>query len=124
MSRMAFPLQLLHMAPRVPLPHIPPMVLEGRVGLEAAALLRDPVWYGTGVPHGHGEPVLLVPGFLAGDSSLVVMREWLQRIGYTPFLSGILMNVDCSDRALRRLDARLEDVHAAAGRPVTLIGHS
>ena len=58
------------------------------------------------MPHGDGAPVLLMPGFLAGDSSLVVMRAWLERIGYAPFLSGILMNVDCSDRALRRLDAR------------------
>jgi len=97
---------------------------EMRWQAELARLLTDPIYWGQGVPHGHGEPVLLVPGFLAGDSSLVVMREWLQRIGYTPFLSGILMNVDCSDRALRRLDARLEEVHAAAGRPVTLIGHS
>ena len=76
------------------------------------------------MPHGDGAPVLLMPGFLAGDSSLVVLRAWLERIGYAPFLSGILMNVDCSDRALRRLDARLEEVHANAGRPVALIGHS
>jgi hypothetical protein len=89
---------------------------------ELARLLTDPVYWGHGVPHGDGAPVLLVPGFLAGDSYLVAMRDWLERIGYAPSLSGILMNVDCSDRALRRLDARLAEVHAEAGRPVTSSG--
>ena len=97
---------------------------EIRWQAELVRLLTDPVYWGDGVPHGDGAPVLLMPGFLAGDSSLVVLRAWLERIGYAPFLSGILMNVDCSDRALRRLDARLEEVHATAGRPVALIGHS
>jgi pimeloyl-ACP methyl ester carboxylesterase len=97
---------------------------ELRWQAELARLLTDPVYWGHGVPHGDGAPVLLVPGFLAGDSYLVAMRDWLERIGYAPSLSGILMNVDCSDRALRRLDARLAEVHAEAGRPVTLIGHS
>jgi pimeloyl-ACP methyl ester carboxylesterase len=76
------------------------------------------------VPHGDGAPVLLVPGFLAGDTSLGVMQRWLGRIGYEAHTSGIALNVDCSDRAVRRLDARLADVHERTGRPVALIGHS
>ncbi|HWT24888.1 MAG TPA: hypothetical protein VN213_15405 [Solirubrobacteraceae bacterium] len=99
-------------------------VAELRWQAELARLVTDPVYWGQGVPRGDGRPVLLVPGFLAGDSSLVVMRDWLRRIGYTPFMSGILMNVDCSDRALRRLDRRLAEVHAETGQPVALVGHS
>jgi triacylglycerol lipase len=97
---------------------------EVRWQAELARLLADPIYRGVGIPHGDGTPVLLVPGFLAGDSSLLVMRRWLERIGYRPFDSGITMNVDCSDRALGRLDARLAKVHAATGRPVALVGHS
>jgi triacylglycerol lipase len=97
---------------------------ELRWHAELARLLADPIYAGHGVPHGDGAPVLLLPGFLAGDPSLVVLRRWLERIGYRPHLSGILMNVDCSDRALQRLGARLDAVYAAAGRPVALIGHS
>ena len=45
----------------------PPLWREGRVGLEAARLLRDPFFEGDGVADGGGQPVLLIPGFLAGD---------------------------------------------------------
>jgi pimeloyl-ACP methyl ester carboxylesterase len=67
---------------------------------------------------------VLIPGFLAGDVSLGVMGSWLERIGYAAHGSGIVANVDCSDRALNRLEARVERVEASAGRKVALIGHS
>jgi pimeloyl-ACP methyl ester carboxylesterase len=97
---------------------------EIRWQAELARLIADPVFRGQGVRRGNGAPVLLLPGFLAGDGSLVVMRSWLERMGYRPFTSGITMNVDCSERALLRLDARLAAIHAQSGLPVTLIGHS
>jgi pimeloyl-ACP methyl ester carboxylesterase len=91
---------------------------------ELARLLVDPVFRGAGVARGDGAPVLLVPGFLAGDASLAVMRRWLERIGYAPAASGIAFNVDCSDRALDRLEARAERLHQRTGRRVALVGHS
>jgi pimeloyl-ACP methyl ester carboxylesterase len=97
---------------------------EMRWQAEFARLLADPVFRGKGVPHGNGGPVVLIPGFLAGDSSLSVMRGWLKTIGYDPRSSGISFNVDCSDRALDRLDSLVEGVHAETGRQVALIGHS
>jgi triacylglycerol lipase len=53
----------------------PSLWREARLGLEAAALLRDPVFRGDGVGDGRGHPVLLIPGFLAGDGSLAVMAR-------------------------------------------------
>jgi triacylglycerol lipase len=97
---------------------------EVRWQAELARLLVDPVYRGEGVPHGDGMPALLMPGFLAGDMSLSVMRGWLERIGYEPHGSGMVFNVDCSDRAFERLDAKLADIHQRAGRKVALIGHS
>ena len=41
------------------------------------------------VPHGDGAPVLLVPGFLAGDATLAVMHGWLRRIGHRSYRSEI-----------------------------------
>jgi pimeloyl-ACP methyl ester carboxylesterase len=67
---------------------------------------------------------VLVPGFLAGDGSLRVMRGWLGRMGYDAHAAGILANVDCSDRALDRLDELVEGIHRRTGRRVALIGHS
>jgi triacylglycerol lipase len=97
---------------------------ETRWQAELTRLLVDPVFRGQGVPRGDGMPVVLVPGFLAGDSSLGVMQGWLGRIGYRAHGSGITLNVDCSDRALKRLDDRLADVHEGTGRRVALVGHS
>jgi triacylglycerol lipase len=99
-------------------------VQEIRWQAELARLLVDPVYRGDGVPHGDGAPVLLIPGFLAGDNSLSVMAGWLRRIGYQPRASGIRFNVDCANRMLLSLEGRLERAADAAGRPVAVLGHS
>src|SRR5215217_2706099 len=65
---------------------------ELRWQLELARLLVDPVLRGAGIPRGDGAPAMLIPGFMAGDSSLQVMRGWLGRIGYDPHPSGISVN--------------------------------
>jgi pimeloyl-ACP methyl ester carboxylesterase len=91
---------------------------------ELARLLVDPVYRGQGVPRGDGGPVLLIPGFLAGDNSLSVMAEWLRRMGHRPHLSGIRLNVDCSNRCLLGLERRLEGIAERSGRPVAIVGHS
>ena len=97
---------------------------EFRWQAEFARLLVDPVYRGSGVPRGDGAPVMTIPGFLAGDGSLSVMREWLRRMGYDARPSGIQMNVDCSDRAVDRLDERLETIWRESGSKVALVGHS
>ena len=51
---------------------------EMRWQLELARLLVDPVYRGEDVRRGDGAPVVLIPGFLAGDVSLAVMRGWLR----------------------------------------------
>ena len=53
-----------------PLPLLPPLWREGRLGLEVAALMRSKVWRGDDVEDAGGQPVMLIPGFLAGDDSL------------------------------------------------------
>jgi triacylglycerol lipase len=97
---------------------------EARAALEHAALRRHPVFRGEGVMPGDGAPVLLVPGFLAGDVSLGVMAAWLKRIGYRPCRAGIRANVDCTSRALDGLDRQLERFAERHGRRVTIVGQS
>jgi pimeloyl-ACP methyl ester carboxylesterase len=102
----------------------PPLWREVRLGLEAAALLRDPILRGQGMNAGRGRPVLLVPGFLAGDGSLSVMANWLRRAGYKPRGAGIVSNVDCSAAALRRIEPRLEQLVERHGRRAAIVGQS
>jgi triacylglycerol lipase len=97
---------------------------ELRWQLELGRLLVDPVFHGAGVPRGDGQPVILMPGLGAGDQTLLVLAAWLRRIGYRPHMCGFVANVNCSDRALKRVERRLEAIHARYHRRVALIGHS
>jgi triacylglycerol lipase len=97
---------------------------ESRWALEAARLSVDPVVLGRGVTRGDGRPIVLLPGFLAGDPALLPLAAWLRRIGHRPFTCGFVANVDCSDRALERVERRVEQLHARHGRRVALVGHS
>lgn len=92
--------------------------------LEYARLVADPVWRGTDVPPGEGRPVLLVPGFMAGDTSLATMARWLRRQGYRVELSGIRWNVACSDRTLVEVETRLQRLTEETGARASLVGHS
>ena len=89
-----------------------------------ASLLRDPVGYGFGVPRGDGSPVLLIPGFTAGDWSLGTLARWLGRVGYRPYLSGIDLNVGCPQRTMQLVGWRVEKIARESGQRVTIIGHS
>ena len=91
---------------------------------ELNALWRDPVFRGRVVPHGDGRSVLLVPGFLAGDWSLRLLHGWLERIGYSSYLSGIYLNALHSEHMLAGLRHRMAEIEKHDGAPVTLIGHS
>jgi pimeloyl-ACP methyl ester carboxylesterase len=87
-------------------------------------LLRHPIFRGVGVPDGGGRPVLLIPGFLAGDNSLRVMRDWLQRNGYHVEMPGLTFNIRYSELVARRIAPRLLNLYGWLGRKVTVIGHS
>jgi len=102
----------------------PPIWREGRLGLEVAALLRDPVFHGDGVPDAGGQPVLLIPGFLAGDDSLGLMTRWLRRTGHHTRRAGIRSNIDCSESAVKRLEERVEILAECREQKVAIIGQS
>ncbi|MBA3261854.1 MAG: alpha/beta hydrolase [Thermoleophilaceae bacterium] len=102
----------------------PPLWREARFGLEAAALLLDPVRRGEGLGDGRGRPVLLIPGFLAGDGSLAPMADWLRRAGYRPSRAGMRANVGCSGAAHERLEQRLDRMVAEQGQRAVVIGQS
>lgn len=99
-------------------------VAETRWMLEAARLLVDPVAHGRGVPRGDGRAVIAVPGFLASDDSLVLLRRWLRLVGYRPHTAGFAFSVDCADRAVERVERLAEALHATTGRRVAIVGHS
>jgi pimeloyl-ACP methyl ester carboxylesterase len=94
---------------------------ELRYGLELARLLADERFRApASAPTSARPPVLLIPGFLAGDASLAPLAGWLRRRGHTVTTSGIRINSDCAGREL----GRLEQLLTAFDTPVVAIGQS
>jgi triacylglycerol lipase len=75
-------------------------------------------------PAGDGRPVMLIPGFLAGDASLTRMALWLRSGGFELARSGIERNTGCMEPTVEALEQRLERAVARAGQRALLIGQS
>jgi pimeloyl-ACP methyl ester carboxylesterase len=100
-----------------------PLRGELRYGLELARLLADPAFLRPRRV-ANAPPVLLVPGFLAGDGSLSVLGGWLRRRGSRVARAGILLNTDCGEREAERLTARVRRLAGDNGQRVVLLGQS
>lgn len=104
---------------------IVPKWQETLFGVDLALLLASPVFYGVGIKRGNGEPVVLIPGFMHGDTYLLLLYYWLARIGYSPYFSGIGFNADCPNLLARDvIHPVLRRAVARHRRKVHLIGHS
>lgn len=75
------------------LPFLPPPRV--RTALEWLSTLEQDRW--PDPPQGDGRPVLLLPGFLAGDASLTRMARWLRTGGFELARSGISCNTNCME---------------------------
>jgi triacylglycerol lipase len=95
------------------------------VGFELVQLRLTSVFYGLGVPRGHGEAVILIPGFLGTDSYLGALFSWLRTVGYRSYFSGIGWNAECPNLLIRRrLNDTVTRAFNATGCRVHLVGHS
>jgi len=97
---------------------------EARSLGELAALHRDPVFYGRGVPRGDGRVVVVIPGLFGNDGYLQPLRGWLGRIGYSPARSTLSINAGCPDRLRTQVERSLARQLERRPGPISLIGHS
>lgn len=102
----------------------PPLWHEALAGLDWLSLRLSPVCYGACVPRGDGSAVIVVPGCFASDASLSELHSWLSHIGYTPYYSGIGLNLRCPELSVDRLLETVDRAFEETDRKVTLIGHS
>ena len=70
------------------------------------------------------DPVVLVPGFMAGDASLSILSAALRDRGHRTYRAHIRANVGCTVQAAEQLEARLETIASRRGRRVQIVGHS
>jgi pimeloyl-ACP methyl ester carboxylesterase len=77
-------------------------------------------WLGGGDQH----PVLLLPGFWAGDTSTAPLRWTLRSRGYWAHSWHLGQNIGPSSRVVNGMRQRIIELHEQHGRTVTLIGQS
>src|SRR5436190_18395952 len=102
---------------------VAPLRGELRYGVELAQLLADRNFLRPPRP-AKAPPVLLVPGFMAGDPSLSVLAGWLRRRGSRTAGVGMIVNSDCAERAVGGLESRARRLAERSGGRVVLIGQS
>jgi triacylglycerol lipase len=66
----------------------------------------------------------LIPGFMTGDWSMTPIAHALRSWDFKPARSGILLNVDCTNAVLDRLEARLETLAGRYQRTIPIVGWS
>jgi len=73
---------------------------------------------------GDGHPVLVLPGFLAGDASTYVTRAFLAQAGFDPYGWELGRNMGGIRKMRAGLSARLEAIYARTKRRVSIVGWS
>lgn len=99
------------------------MALEGRALFElGAAMMAAPIL--RSAPIGDGHPVLVFPGLVAGDTTTVVLRAFLSGWGYASYAWEQGVNLGPRPGVVEACVARVKQLRAEHGRPVSLIGWS
>lgn len=99
-------------------------MLEGRVGIEASQLMLQYPLLRLQAKRGQGEPVIVLPGFMADDSSTIVLRHYLNSIGYKAIGWGLGTNRLPMLSLLPRLQTLVDQVVDQHGQKVRLVGWS
>jgi len=98
-------------------------LLEVRAPLEFALLLATLPTLAR-APKGDGHPVLLLPGFAAGDATLEPLRLYLRSRNYEVETWGLGKNVGFNRRYAKVIEQKVRYVHHKSGRKVSLLGWS
>jgi pimeloyl-ACP methyl ester carboxylesterase len=104
-------------------PHLLHSLTEWRALFEMATLPYALPWLMT-LPKGDGHPVLLLPGFMADDATLVALKLFLRNRGYAVESWGFGRNVGFQRRHAGALEQKIRYMHHQSGRKVSLVGWS
>jgi hypothetical protein len=76
------------------------------------------------LPRGDGHPVLVLPGFMAGDESTYILRQYLTFMGYKALPWKLGRNTGKPEILEFKLDERLQEICEKYEGKVSLIGQS
>lgn len=98
-------------------------VLESRVAFEFGAFAAAAPWLRV-VGRGDQHPVLVLPGFTAGDDSTIPLRWVLRSQGYWTHGWGLGRNLGPTDFVIDGLHRRLLQIHERNERRISIVGWS
>ncbi len=75
-------------------------------------------------PRGDGHGVLVLPGLLGDDLSTVLMRRFLQSLGYDTNAWGLGRNTGPTPKVVEGIPRKLDEIADSTGGTVTVIGWS
>lgn len=96
-----------------------PVRVAGELATSVSLLALLPL-----LPKGDGHPVLVLPGFMAADSSTWVLRSTLARRGYVVYPWGLGRNLGPTPAVANGIPELLESIYERHGRPVSIVGQS
>jgi pimeloyl-ACP methyl ester carboxylesterase len=99
------------------------LLSEGRALVEFGATIAS-VPALIRAPRGDGHPVLVLPGFLAGDRSTTLIRRYLAYLGYIAYPWNLGRNNGGVYRMRSAIWSRIEEISRQSGRKVSLVGWS
>jgi pimeloyl-ACP methyl ester carboxylesterase len=100
------------------------LLTEPARGIAEFATLPLSVPWLSLVPSGDGHGVLVLPGLLATDSSTLVLRGFLRRLGYAVHGWNLGRNLGPTEAVLDELPRDLAQLAESTGGPVSVIGWS
>jgi predicted esterase YcpF (UPF0227 family) len=74
--------------------------------------------------HGDGQPVIVIPGFLAPDMSAARLREFLTRQNFQPHSWTVGVNLGPMRHVMRGVERQVRELAEKTGRQVSLVGVS
>ncbi|MDE2435423.1 MAG: alpha/beta fold hydrolase [Sphingomonadales bacterium] len=104
-------------------PHQLLALAEGRAVFELAAFYASRHLLAQ-LPHGDRHPVLVLPGFLASDTSTLPLRRLLKDLGYDAYGWGLGRNVRVDLERVHAMEHLLLDIYNTTGRKVSIVGWS
>lgn len=99
-------------------------LLELRAPVEALSLLPALPLLRRLAPRGDGQPVLILPGFLATDNSTYVMRRYLKRQGFNVYGWDMGRNPGLRSNICEKLEERVIELYGQHQEKISLVGWS
>ncbi len=100
------------------------ILLEGRAFAEFGMVGLAATMAAYVAPLGPPRTVLVLPGFVSGDSATVALRLFLRSIGHRPHGWGLGLNVGASHHLAEGVDRTLRNLYHQYGEPIDIIGWS